>query len=148
MSTNPVDGNHNTPNYGAPARGAGARGAKGLGDFNAFMKILASELQNQDPTDPVKNTEYIAQLAQVESLSQLQNLNNMIMTNGAYDLIGKSVTYQTTDAAGNPTTATGTAQAVIMKGNEPYLLVNGGLVKVSDVVMVAPVPNKEQPKVG
>lgn len=145
MHTNSINNQKPASNTNA-VNGANGKGAKGLGDFDTFMKILASELQNQDPTDPVKNTEYVAQLAQVESLSQLQNLNNMIMTNSAYDLIGKSVTYQTTDAAGNPISATGTAQAVIMKGNEPYLLVNGGLVKVSDVVMVAPVANKDDKK--
>lgn len=143
MSTNPVNGSSNTTNYG---NGTGTQGTKSLSDFDTFMKILASELQNQDPTDPVKNTEYVAQLAQVESLSQMQNLSNMVSTNNAYSMIGKSVTYQTTDAAGNSTSATGTAQAVVMKGNEPYLVVNGEFVKVSDVMMVAPVANKDDKK--
>jgi len=137
MYTTPVS------SYGAansPAvSGAKTKGSNSLGDFNNFMKILASELQNQDPTDPVKNTEYVAQLAQMESLSQLQNMNNVITTNSSYNLIGKSVTYQTQDDTGATTTATGTAKAVVVKNNEPYLVVNGGLVKVSDVIMVAPV---------
>jgi len=137
MYTNPVS------SYGAAnstaVSGAKTKGSNSLGDFNNFMKILASELQNQDPTDPVKNTEYVAQLAQMESLSQLQNMNNVITTNSSYNLIGKSVTYQTQDDTGATTTATGTAKAVVVKNNEPYLVVNGGLVKVSDVIMVAPV---------
>lgn len=137
MYTTPVS------SYGAAnstaGSGAKTKGSNSLGDFNNFMKILASELQNQDPTDPVKNTEYVAQLAQMESLSQLQNMNNVITTNSSYNLIGKSVTYQMQDDTGATTTATGTAKAVVVKNNEPYLVVNGGLVKVSDVIMVAPV---------
>lgn len=119
---------------------------KKLSDFDTFMKIMAAQLQNQDPTNPVKNTEYVSQMAQIKSLSQLQGLSNMVMTNSAYNLIGKSVTYQTTDAAGKSISATGTAQAVINKGNVPYLLVNGGLVKVSDVIMVAPAENQNDKK--
>lgn len=115
---------------------------KSLSDYETFMKIMAAQLQNQDPTNPVKNTEYVSQLAQMKSLSQLQGLSNMVMTNSAYNLIGKSVTYQTTDAAGKSVSATGMAQAVVNKGNVPYLLVNGGLVNVSDVIMVAPAEDK------
>ena len=146
---------NNAP-YGAKNQKVGNNGNEALGtnnknvkekkdftDFETFMKIMAAELQNQDPTDPVKNTEYVSQLAQVKSLSQLQGLTNMMMTNSAYNLIGKSVTYQTIDASGKAVSATGTAQAVIMKGDQPYLLVNGQLVKVSDVIMVAPVAAKD-----
>ena len=123
--------------------GNGTQGTQGSpSDFDSFMKILACELQNQDPTEPVKNTEYVAQLAQVESLSQLQYMNGMLTLSSAYALIGKSVTYRTTDDSGNPTTATGTVQAVVEKNNGIYFLVNGGLVPVSDVYMVAPVPDK------
>jgi flagellar basal-body rod modification protein FlgD len=126
---------------GENGKGRKVQEKKSLSDFETFMKIMAVQLQNQDPTNPVKNTEYVSQLAQMKSLSQLQGLSNMVMINSAYNLIGKSVTCQTTDAAGKLVSATGTAQAVVNKGNVPYLLVNGGLVKVSDVIMVAPAEN-------
>jgi len=122
---------------GENGKGRKVQEKKPLSDFETFMKIMAVQLQNQDPTNPVKNTEYVSQLAQMKSLSQLQGLNNMVMINSAYNLIGKSVTCQTTDAAGKLVSSTGTAQAVVNKGNVPYLLVNGGLAKVNDVIMVA-----------
>ncbi|MBU2703566.1 flagellar basal-body rod modification protein FlgD [Sporomusaceae bacterium BoRhaA] len=144
MSTAPVSGSSDwwkTPTDTDPKKDT--KGTNNLSDFNTFMKILASELQNQDPTNPVSNTEYVAQLAQVESLSQLQGMKNMLTTNSAYNLIGTSVTYQTTDSAtGAATTDTGTAKAVVVKNDEPYLVVNGGLVKVSDVIIVAPAASK------
>ncbi|MFA5527265.1 MAG: flagellar hook capping FlgD N-terminal domain-containing protein [Peptostreptococcales bacterium] len=43
---------------------------------NAFFKILAAQLQYQDPLKGADNTEYIAQMAQFSTLEELQNLNN------------------------------------------------------------------------
>lgn len=40
-----------------------------------FLNMLMTELQNQDPTNPVDSTTMLAQQAQFESLSQMQDLN-------------------------------------------------------------------------
>ena len=37
-------------------------------DRNAFLKLFTTQLQNQDPLDPVKNEAFIAQLAQFSTL--------------------------------------------------------------------------------
>lgn len=39
-----------------------------------FMKILIAQLQNQDPTNPMEDTEFIAQMAQFSALEQTMNL--------------------------------------------------------------------------
>ncbi|MBB4823927.1 flagellar basal-body rod modification protein FlgD [Sporosarcina luteola] len=46
----------------------------GTMDKDAFMKILIAQLQNQDPTNPMKDNEFIAQMAQFSSLEQSMNL--------------------------------------------------------------------------
>lgn len=40
-----------------------------------FMKLMISQLKNQDPLNPMDGTEFSAQLAQFSSLEQLSNLN-------------------------------------------------------------------------
>lgn len=40
-----------------------------------FLNLLVSQMRNQDPLDPMKGTEFAAQLAQFSSLEQLTNLN-------------------------------------------------------------------------
>lgn len=68
-----------------------------------FLKLLVTQLQNQDPLNPDNPTEFTAQLAQFSSLEQMYNLNdsmNSLVTStndsnnlSALNMIGKNVTY-------------------------------------------------------
>lgn len=52
-----------------------------------FLKLLTSQLQQQDPTQPMDNTAFVSQLAQFSSLEQMSNVN---------DTLTKMLTGQTT----------------------------------------------------
>lgn len=41
---------------------------------DAFMELLVAQMTNQNPLEPMENTEFIAQLAQFSSLEQMQNI--------------------------------------------------------------------------
>jgi len=61
-----------------------------------FMRLLVTQLQNQDPLEPMDSHEFIAQLAQFSSLEQLQNINDKLddltaQLSGAANLIGHEV---------------------------------------------------------
>ena len=42
----------------------------------AFLELMITQLENQNPLDPQENTEFIAQLAQFSSVESLDRLNN------------------------------------------------------------------------
>lgn len=56
---------------------AGTSRADSMGS-DAFLKLLVVQLQNQDPTSPQSNTEFIAQLATFSSLEQLTSINKAV----------------------------------------------------------------------
>ena len=51
---------------------------------DAFLLLLLTQLQNQDPTNPMENTEMTAQMAQFSQLEQLANMNSSIETMTSY----------------------------------------------------------------
>ncbi len=51
----------------------------GLGQ-DAFLKLLVTQLQHQDPTKPQADAEFIAQLAQFSSLEKLTQIAHSIDT--------------------------------------------------------------------
>jgi flagellar basal-body rod modification protein FlgD len=57
----------------APA--TGATGTTDLGE-NTFLKLLTTQMQNQDPLEPMSNEDFVAQLAQFSSLEELQGISS------------------------------------------------------------------------
>jgi flagellar basal-body rod modification protein FlgD len=45
---------------------------------NAFLNLLVTQLQHQDPTQPQADGEFLAQLAQFSTLEQLQQMNQKL----------------------------------------------------------------------
>ncbi|QFQ32164.1 flagellar hook assembly protein FlgD [Buchnera aphidicola] len=45
---------------------------------NNFLSLLIAQIKNQDPTDPIKNTELTSQLAQINTATGIERLNNTV----------------------------------------------------------------------
>jgi flagellar basal-body rod modification protein FlgD len=85
-----------TGTYTAPSKELGK---------NEFLKLLMAQLANQDPTNPVDNQAFIAQLAQFSSVEQLYGIGSKLDTLAVAQasanqlqtasLVGKEVTFRT-----------------------------------------------------
>jgi flagellar basal-body rod modification protein FlgD len=121
-------------------------GAQGRKTSNAlgkdeFLKLLVIQLDNQDPTAPVDDKEFISQLAQFSSLEQMTQMNtallNMIAshkTDLSYSLLGKQV--EVLDRATGETVG-GVVSAVTFNESEPLITFNGLSYSINDVVRVS-----------
>lgn len=76
----------------------------GIGQ-DQFLQLLIAQLKNQDPLSPVDNSQFITQLASLNTVQGLQDLNASFgqqlklqqLTEGA-NLIGKTIEYLPTGA--------------------------------------------------
>lgn len=114
--------------------GAAAASANTLNP-NDFLTLLTAQLQNQDPLNPVDDTQSVAELAQFESVSATNQLangfqafqSNFAVTQAA-SLIGQTVTVSTgtSTASGSATSAvTGVVSAVSIVNGAPELTLTG-----------------------
>ena len=91
-----------------------------------FLKLLITQLSNQDPTSPMEDTEFISQMAQFSSLEQMTNMSTsfakmaaFINSSEAASTIGKTVELNIGDSV-----TTGVVDGAT-RGDNPQVLVNG-----------------------
>ena len=102
-----------------------------------FLQLLVAQLTHQDPTSPLEDTQFVAQMAQFTSLEQFTNmnrsfetLNKLIGDSSAVNVVGKQV-----DIEQSSGTVSGTITAAT-RGNTPQVQVNGKWYAWSDVQTV------------
>lgn len=93
-------------------------------DKDAFLQLLVTQMQYQDPLEPKDNTEYMSQLAQFSEMEAMNNLNVAFSNSQALGLVGEYVILNVTDAAGNPKQVGGLVQYVTVSNNQALLRVN------------------------
>ena len=83
-------------------------------DKDAFLKLLVTQMQYQDPLEPTSNTEYMAQLAQFSTVEQLENLCATFNANQALNMAGQYVILNVPDSAGKINQVSGLVDYVTM----------------------------------
>lgn len=98
---------------------------------DAFLKLLTTELQNQDPTKPMDDTQSVSQLAQFSALQAQTTLSTQfasfqsnfgVMQSAA--LVGRNVTVNTTDN-NSGSTLTGKVSSIAVQNGQPYFTMTG-----------------------
>ncbi len=104
-------------------------------DKDAFLKLLVTQLQNQDPTKPMEDREFIAQLATFSSLEQMQNLNKGSVEANANNMVGKFVSTEVYNSTtGTTEDVSGFVVGIRKTGDDIYLqLENGSEMNYTDV---------------
>ena len=97
---------------------------------NEFLVLLSTQLQYQDPMNPVDNTEFIAQLAQFSALESAQNTNTELENMSATNLIGKTVYGVKSEDFSE---FGGVVENIDLTGDEPRMFVNGKYYDLADV---------------
>ncbi|MCE9501912.1 MAG: hypothetical protein K8R21_15640, partial [Leptospira sp.] len=103
-----------------------------------FLKLLITQLSHQDPTSPVKDQDFIAQMAQFSSLEQMKNISGGISkmeSRQSYSLVGKIVSGP--DIV-NGETVVGIAGALFFDTDgKTFVRVNGKTVDVNQITLIS-----------
>lgn len=91
----------------------------------AFLQLLVAQMQNQDPLEPMENTEYVTQLATFSQLEALQNMESSLSSGQAANLVGKAVIVTSTSAVtGETSSVLGIVDYVTYENGSAYLIIN------------------------
>lgn len=147
--------------YNAQAAAANKTANREL-DKDAFLKLMVTQMQYQDPLDPQDNSEYVAELAQFSALEQMtnvssgisevsklvSNLDTSVLVGQISSMIGQDLTwnytYQSQDEEGNPISAQEIKQGVVtgvsISDGAPTVIVDSDgqsyQVSISDITLV------------
>ncbi len=100
-----------------------------------FMKLLITQLKNQDPLKPMEDKQFIAQMAQFSSLEQMTNMNQSInamqrnfVANQSMSLLGTEVTVNSPYGLDS-----GVVEKVVFESGMPKILVNGNVYSTAHI---------------
>ncbi len=116
-----------------------------------FLKLLVVQLENQDPTKPLEDKEFISQMAQFSSLEQMTSMNKTLSSlisnyklNLSYSLLGKQV--EVLDRATGEQSSGVVSEITFSSGRfedeVPKISFNGLSYSVDDVVKVSMQDNR------
>jgi flagellar basal-body rod modification protein FlgD len=117
-----------TNSSASTAQAVGAAGSQQIaGNFNEFLQLLTTQLQNQDPLDPLDTNQFTQQLVEFASVQQQVDMNTNMQTlislqqttaaTQALQLVGSNVTL--TGNSANLSNATGNPAAWTLNASAP-----------------------------
>lgn len=102
-------------------------------DKEAFLNLLVTQMQYQDPLNPSDNTEYMSQLAQYSALEAQLNISDTLDKGNNLNLVGKYVIMNTTDSSGKQAMISGLVEYATVKDGDVYLSVNNTYYPAEDL---------------
>jgi flagellar basal-body rod modification protein FlgD len=101
-----------------------------------FLNLLIAQMSQQDPMNPQKDTEFIAQMAQFSALEQSKSMQQDMAALRASTLLGNTVTVTDEDAETGQNI--GIVDSVVMDDGVAALFINGKRYSLDEILRVYP----------
>jgi flagellar basal-body rod modification protein FlgD len=105
-------------------------------DQSDFLQLLVAQLSQQDPMDPVSDTDFAAQMAQFSALQESQEMQGNMASIQANGMLGQTVQLQPTQGPA----VSGVVSGVVYDAGVPSILVNGQSYTLDQVLSVSQTP--------
>jgi flagellar basal-body rod modification protein FlgD len=129
------------------AAGASTAGQSSNIGIQDFLKILTTQLNNQDPLKPMDNQDFVAQIAQFATLEQSRQLNvkidAMLSSQSSVQSVGLLGKFVDVDVDGQ--TLSGTVKALSYSSGQPLMTITTAQgfkdrIGMSQIITVRSVP--------
>jgi flagellar basal-body rod modification protein FlgD len=128
--------NNNISDFYLPTQTERTREHMGSLGKDDFLKLLVAQLQNQDPTSPQENTDFIAQMAQFSALEATNNMASAMTQTQTFNMIGKGIVGFVYDSHGTPSQVIGVVDSAGMENRQPYVMVGESRVFAENIAQV------------
>ena len=102
--------------------------------IDSFLKIMVTQLTNQDFMNPVDDTQFVTQLAQFSTLQQMSDMTSNMKNNYMLSLVGQTVTCAKFSVSGTLIKETGAVERIVLANDEYSLYVNGEKFSLSQIM--------------
>jgi flagellar basal-body rod modification protein FlgD len=118
---------------------AASSASSSMTSSNNFMMMLLAQLSNQNPLEPLKDSDMLSQFAQLNSVQELQSIQNLMnqvasanQTGYAASLIGKTITAN----LDNGKSLSGVVTGITMEAGQVFVHVGDQKALVSNIVEI------------
>ena len=114
-----------------------------------FLQLLVTQMRNQDPLSPMKDTEFIAQMAQFTSLEQTKQMSADMAEMRSQTSFQQGIgllNQQVTVKVGEGSPVTGIVTELKVVEGEPQLLINSTFYALQDVIHVKATDGANEPQ--
>jgi flagellar basal-body rod modification protein FlgD len=110
-------------------------------DMQDFIKLLITELQSQDPTTPMDNSEILQQISQIKAIESNERLSstlNSLQYQQALVTAGSLLQRNVTGMTGEGTLVSGKVESVSIDNQEVYLHIGENVVAMKNLITILP----------
>ncbi|AOZ94224.1 flagellar hook capping FlgD N-terminal domain-containing protein [Paenibacillus crassostreae] len=129
------------PNYSASnVKAASTKDTTTMGK-DQFLKIMITQLQNQDPMQPLEDKEFIAQMAQFTSVEQLMNISTQLTSmsqslGNVSGIIGKEISWIDSSEGSSSELLTGIVDSIVIKDSIQYATVGDSAIPLDLILKI------------
>ncbi len=127
---------YNTTGRVTSPNGTKATLGSGSLDTQDFLNLLVAQLTNQDTMNPMKDTEFISQMAQFTTLETMKTMTELIYAQYGASMAGKNVIVAAYDNNGNYSQDQGVVQSVQFMNGDCTVKVNDRSYSMSSIMEV------------
>ncbi len=113
-----------------------------------FLKIMVTQLTNQDFMNPVDDAQFVTQLAQFSTLQQMSDMTGNMKNNYMLSLVGQTVTCAKFSVSGSLIKETGKVERIVLANDEYALYVNGEKFTLSQIMELGEKSNASSTPAG